>query len=46
MDEGRNVCLLFPQLIEFEGSQDEQRKQRDAFKPTYVYVYYGKKYYH
>lgn len=34
MDEGRNVCLLFPQLIELEGSQDEQRKKREAFKPT------------
>lgn len=36
MDEGRNMCLMFPQLIEFEGSQDEQRKQREAFRPTYV----------
>lgn len=35
MDEGRNVCLLFPQLIEFEGSLDEQRKQMEAFRPTY-----------
>lgn len=34
MDEGRNVCLLFPQLIEFEGSVEEQKKQRDLFKPT------------
>ncbi|KAJ5177273.1 uncharacterized protein N7482_003150 [Penicillium canariense] len=38
MDEGRNMCLVFPQLIQLEGSQDEQRKQRDAFRPTYVYV--------
>ncbi|KAJ5754293.1 hypothetical protein N7533_003836 [Penicillium manginii] len=36
MDEGRNVCLLFPQLIEFEGSIEEQKKQRELFKPTYV----------
>lgn len=37
MDEGRNVCLLFPQLIEFHGSQDEQRKQMEQFKPKYVF---------
>lgn len=37
MDEGRNVCLLFPQLIELEGSPDEQRKQRERFKPTSVF---------
>lgn len=35
MDEGRNVCLLFPQLIEFRGSPDEQRKQQEIFKPKY-----------
>lgn len=34
MDEEDKVCLLFPQLIEFEGSLEEQRKQRDLFKPT------------
>jgi uncharacterized membrane protein len=38
MDEGRNVCLIFPQLIELEGSSDEQREQRGAFKPTYVHA--------
>lgn len=35
MDEGRNVCLLFPQLIEFHGSPDEQRMQQEIFKPKY-----------
>ncbi|KAJ5182435.1 hypothetical protein N7492_000051 [Penicillium capsulatum] len=39
MDEGRNVCLLFPQLIELRGSPDEQRKQREMFKPT-CHIYY------
>lgn len=34
MDEGRNVCLLFPQLLKFGGSRDEQRKQLEAFKPS------------
>lgn len=41
MDEGRNVCLLFPQLIEFPGSPDEQRQLRELFKPTYVYLHCG-----
>ncbi|KAJ5795307.1 hypothetical protein N7457_001906 [Penicillium paradoxum] len=34
MDEGRKMCLIFPQLIELEGSSDEQRQQREIFKPT------------
>lgn len=34
MDEGRNVCLLFPQLIELEGTHGDQREQREVFKPT------------
>lgn len=38
MDEGRNMCLIFPQLIELEGSGDEQREKREAFKPTYVHI--------
>lgn len=38
MDEGRNVCLLFPQLLEIEGSLDEQRKRREVFMPTFVSV--------
>ncbi|KAJ5272352.1 hypothetical protein N7478_007477 [Penicillium angulare] len=39
MDEGRNVCLLFPQLIRFKGSRDEQRKQLEAFKPS-CHIFY------
>ncbi|KAJ5688794.1 hypothetical protein N7462_003186 [Penicillium macrosclerotiorum] len=39
MDEGRNVCLIFPQLIQFEGSAEEQRKQMEAFKPT-CHIFY------
>ncbi|KAJ5288272.1 hypothetical protein PENANT_c067G04876 [Penicillium antarcticum] len=35
MDEMRNVCLIFPQLIVLEGTDDEQREKREAFKPTY-----------
>lgn len=36
MDEGRNVCLLFPQLIELHGSPEEQAKQKEVLKPKYV----------
>ncbi|KAJ5462579.1 hypothetical protein N7475_007523 [Penicillium sp. IBT 31633x] len=39
MDEGRNVCLIFPQLIELEGSSDEQRQKREIFKPT-CHIFY------
>ena len=36
MDEGRNMCLLFPQLIDFSDSPDEQRHRVQTFLPTYV----------
>lgn len=36
MDEGRNMCMVFPSLIELEGSCDEQREKRSLFQPTYV----------
>jgi hypothetical protein len=36
MDEGRNVCLIFPELIEVEGSDEEQRRKREPLKPRYV----------
>jgi hypothetical protein len=36
MDEGRNMCLIFPQLIEVEGSSQEQREKKAVFKPRYV----------
>ncbi|KAJ5517644.1 Glutathione-dependent formaldehyde-activating enzyme/centromere protein V [Penicillium expansum] len=39
MDEGRNMCLIFPQLIEFEGSSHERREKREAFKPT-CHIFY------
>ncbi|KAJ5861285.1 uncharacterized protein N7529_008595 [Penicillium soppii] len=31
MDEGRNMCLLFPQLIDLSGSPDEQRHRMQHF---------------
>ncbi|KAJ5612058.1 hypothetical protein N7510_005252 [Penicillium lagena] len=39
MDECENVCLIFPQLIEITGSNGEQRKQREVFKPK-CHVFY------
>ncbi|KAJ5165652.1 Glutathione-dependent formaldehyde-activating enzyme/centromere protein V [Penicillium coprophilum] len=39
MDEGRNMCLIFPELIEIEGSTKEQREKREVFKPT-CHIFY------
>ncbi|QQK43626.1 Glutathione-dependent formaldehyde-activating enzyme/centromere protein V [Penicillium digitatum] len=39
MDEGRNMCLIFPQLIELAGSSLEQREKTEAFKPT-CHIFY------
>ncbi|CAG8109878.1 unnamed protein product [Penicillium nalgiovense] len=39
MDEGRNMCLIFPQLIEIEGSSQEQREKRAVFKPR-CHIFY------
>jgi hypothetical protein len=36
MDEGRNACLVFPESIEVEGSDEEQRRKKEPLKPTYV----------
>lgn len=43
MDEGRNVCLLFPQLIELGGSPDEKRRKVEAFQPRYgcMFAWWG-----
>ena len=32
-DEGRKMVLLMPELIQIEGTPEEQRKQREVFKP-------------
>lgn len=32
MDEGRNVCLLFPELIDFGGNEEEQKERRRIFE--------------
>lgn len=37
MYEGKGAtCSIFPPLIKFEGSMNDQRSQRDIFKPKYV----------
>ncbi|KAJ6110843.1 hypothetical protein N7486_003078 [Penicillium sp. IBT 16267x] len=39
MDEGSNTCLVYPQLIQLEGSAEERRKQLEVFKPT-CHIFY------
>ncbi|CAG8092918.1 unnamed protein product [Penicillium nalgiovense] len=39
MDEGNNVCLIFPELISVEGSHDEQKHRREAFYPK-CHIFY------
>ncbi|CAG7927624.1 unnamed protein product [Penicillium olsonii] len=39
MDEGRNVCLIFPQSIEVEGSNDERRRKMELLRPT-CHIFY------
>jgi hypothetical protein len=34
MDEGRNMCLMFPQLIDFSHSPEEQRERIATFLPS------------
>lgn len=36
MDEGRNVCLIFPEAIVVGDSVEERQKWREAFAPEYV----------
>lgn len=36
MDEGRNVCLIFPEAIVAGDSDEERQKWREAFAPEYV----------
>ncbi|KAJ5673724.1 hypothetical protein N7507_002851 [Penicillium longicatenatum] len=39
MDEGRNMCLLFPQLIDFSSSPEEQRERVETFLPS-CHIFY------
>jgi hypothetical protein len=32
MDEGRNMCLLFPELIDVGPGPEDQRKRRETFE--------------
>lgn len=38
MDEGRNVCLIFPELIDYKASGVDHHTWREAFEPKYVPV--------
>lgn len=38
MDEGRNVCLVFPELIDYEASEKDHDEWRRAFAPKYVHT--------
>lgn len=33
MDEGRNVCLMFPQAIESADHDEHRQLWREAFEP-------------
>lgn len=41
MDEGRRVCLIFPESIDFEDSEQGMSVWRAAFEATYVSPFYG-----
>lgn len=36
MDEGRNVCLIFPELIDYKASGADHHTWRETFEPKYV----------
>ena len=36
MDEGRNVCLLFPESIEFGDTDEDYHKFKTTFEVSYV----------
>ncbi|KAL1998757.1 hypothetical protein VTN02DRAFT_5624 [Thermoascus thermophilus] len=42
MDEGRNVCLLFPGLIDFGGSEEEQKERRRVFEVS-CHIFYSRR---
>lgn len=37
MDEGRNVCLLFPESIEFGKDEEDFERFRDCFQVSCVF---------
>ncbi|KAI9368109.1 Mss4-like protein [Aspergillus egyptiacus] len=40
MDEGRNVCLVFPELIDYEASGTNHDTWRKAFEPK-MHIFYS-----
>ncbi|KAL4956513.1 Mss4-like protein [Aspergillus filifer] len=39
MDEGRNVCLIFPELIDYGASGSDSKTWREAFEPK-LHIFY------
>ena len=39
LDEGKNVCLIFPELIDYEGSGTDHETWRKAFESKYVLIF-------
>lgn len=37
MDEGRNVCLLFPESIEFGKDEEDFERVRECFEVSCVF---------
>ncbi|KAL4864506.1 hypothetical protein BDV12DRAFT_10364 [Aspergillus spectabilis] len=42
MDEGRNVCLIFPELINYEASGTDHDTWRKAFEPK-MHIFYSER---
>ncbi|EAW14904.1 GFA family protein [Aspergillus clavatus NRRL 1] len=42
LDEGRNVCLIFPEAIQVGESDEEHQKWREAFAPD-GHIFYGER---
>lgn len=41
MDEGRNVCLLFPESIEFGEEEEEGERVKRCFEVSCVIPFFG-----
>ncbi|KAL2220430.1 Mss4-like protein [Thermoascus aurantiacus ATCC 26904] len=42
MDEGRNTCLLFPELIDFGCTEEGQKQRRKAFEVS-CHIFYSRR---
>lgn len=39
MDEGRNMCLIFPELIDLGSTEEEHLVRRKVFEIKYVFKF-------